>query len=53
MDDITIGEGEEISPNTEFVKTWRIRNSGWTDWPEGTVLVCTRVSGIGVSPTIL
>lgn len=26
--DVTIGEGEEVPPNTRFVKTWRIQNSG-------------------------
>lgn len=26
--DITIGEGESVAPDTKFVKTWRIKNSG-------------------------
>jgi hypothetical protein len=26
--DITIGEGESVSPNTKYVKTWRIKNIG-------------------------
>ena len=26
--DVTIGEGESVSPSTQFVKTWRVRNSG-------------------------
>ena len=26
--DVTIGEGEEIPPNTKFIKTWRIQNPG-------------------------
>jgi len=26
--DVTIGEGEAVPPNTKFVKTWRIQNSG-------------------------
>ena len=26
--DITIGEGESVAPNTNFVKTWRVLNSG-------------------------
>ena len=26
--DVTIGEGESVAPNTKFVKTWRIKNSG-------------------------
>ncbi|KAI1282040.1 Protein NBR1 -like protein [Halotydeus destructor] len=31
--DVTIGDGQEISPNTEFVKTWEISNSGTDRWP--------------------
>lgn len=26
--DVTIGEGEEIPPNTKFIKTWKIQNPG-------------------------
>lgn len=26
--DVTIGEGEEVPPNTRFVKTWKLANSG-------------------------
>jgi hypothetical protein len=26
--DITIGEGESVTPNTKFTKTWRIQNTG-------------------------
>ncbi|KAK2715285.1 protein ILRUN-like [Artemia franciscana] len=36
--DITIGEGESIPPNTRFIKTWRVRNSGTDVWPEDTSL---------------
>ena len=28
ISDVTIGEGEAVPPNTEFLKTWRIQNSG-------------------------
>jgi len=28
MCDITIGEGESVAPNTNFIKTWRIKNIG-------------------------
>uniref|UniRef100_A0A023FDH2 Nbr1 FW domain-containing protein n=1 Tax=Amblyomma cajennense TaxID=34607 RepID=A0A023FDH2_AMBCJ len=31
--DVTIGDGEAVPPNTRFVKTWRIQNTGDTDWP--------------------
>jgi len=26
--DVTVGEGEAIPPNTPFLKTWKIENSG-------------------------
>ena len=28
VEDVTIGEGESIPPDTQFIKTWRIQNSG-------------------------
>lgn len=31
--DITIGEGESVTPNTKFTKTWRVQNSGDERWP--------------------
>ena len=30
VNDVTIGEGEAIPPNTPFVKTWRVKNNGKT-----------------------
>lgn len=35
LKDVTIGEGEAVPPNTKFVKTWRIQNSGESSWPTG------------------
>lgn len=31
--DVTVGEGEAVPPNTRFVKTWRVENSGGEQWP--------------------
>ncbi|CAF3935279.1 unnamed protein product [Rotaria sordida] len=31
--DVTVGEGEAIPPNTRFIKTWRVENSGNERWP--------------------
>ncbi|KAG1672876.1 hypothetical protein GQR58_015797 [Nymphon striatum] len=31
--DITVGEGESVSPSTKFVKTWQVGNSGEEPWP--------------------
>jgi hypothetical protein len=38
VQDVTIGEGESVPPCTEFTKTWRIKNSGSEQWPEGSRL---------------
>ncbi|CAG2116080.1 unnamed protein product, partial [Medioppia subpectinata] len=35
VNDVTIGEGEEVPPNANFTKTWRIANSGTEPWPIG------------------
>lgn len=39
VSDITIGEGESVPPNTHFIKTWRLRNSGAEPWPASSHLV--------------
>ncbi|KAH0552597.1 protein ILRUN [Cotesia glomerata] len=39
--DCTIGEGESVSPNTKFQKSWRVQNSGNESWPEGISLQYT------------
>ncbi|XP_060793091.1 protein ILRUN-like [Neoarius graeffei] len=36
--DVTIGEGESIPPDTPFIKTWRIQNTGSESWPPGVSL---------------
>lgn len=28
VEDVTIGEGESVPPDTQFTKTWRIQNTG-------------------------
>jgi hypothetical protein len=33
ISDVTIGEGEEVPPNSKFTKTWRIANSGEQSFP--------------------
>ncbi|OQR67909.1 hypothetical protein BIW11_02114 [Tropilaelaps mercedesae] len=37
VEDRTVGNGEAVTPNTPFVKTWRVRNSGLQAWPTGSV----------------
>lgn len=38
VQDVTIGEGESVPPNTRFIKTWRLRNPGVEAWPMGSYL---------------
>lgn len=38
IQDITIGEGESVPPDTDFTKTWRVQNSGTEAWPQGSYL---------------
>uniref|UniRef100_A0A8C5XW62 Nbr1 FW domain-containing protein n=1 Tax=Microcebus murinus TaxID=30608 RepID=A0A8C5XW62_MICMU len=35
VEDVTIGEGESIPPDSQFIKTWQIQNSGADAWPPG------------------
>ncbi|XP_076874868.1 protein ILRUN-like [Brachyhypopomus gauderio] len=42
VEDVTIGEGESIPPDTPFTKTWRIQNTGPESWPPG---VCLKYIG--------
>ncbi|XP_030624353.1 protein ILRUN [Chanos chanos] len=42
VEDVTIGEGESVPPDTPFTKTWRIQNSGTESWPPG---VCLKYVG--------
>ncbi|PIK54215.1 hypothetical protein BSL78_08895 [Apostichopus japonicus] len=38
IQDVTIGEGESVPPDTVFTKTWRVQNSGTDAWPQGSYL---------------
>jgi hypothetical protein len=37
--DVTIPDGSEIAPGSQFVKTWRIKNSGTCGWGSGVTAV--------------
>ncbi|KAJ8488127.1 hypothetical protein ONZ51_g3759 [Trametes cubensis] len=39
VSDNNITDGQIFPPGAEFVKSWRMRNSGTVDWPETTELV--------------
>jgi hypothetical protein len=47
--DVTIPDDTVIAPRKDFVKTWRLRNSGTCTWDTGYALVCT--SGDCMGPT--
>jgi hypothetical protein len=40
--DVTVPDGSNFSPGAEFVKTWRLRNSGSSTWTAGYALVFVR-----------
>ena len=40
--DVTIPDHTHLDKEESFVKTWRVRNSGTCEWPEGTQLVFVR-----------
>ncbi|XP_076063256.1 protein ILRUN [Oratosquilla oratoria] len=50
--DITIGEGESVPPNTRFIKTWRIQNSGEEPWPSGCCLIFTGGERLGAGERV-
>lgn len=43
VEDVTIFDGTQLAPGTEFTKIWRLRNNGTVPWPQHTQLV--RVGG--------
>lgn len=53
IQDITIGEGEAVPPQTSFVKTWRLRNNGTERWPHGVFLKFTHGDQLGPLTMIL
>jgi len=52
LKDETVGEGEAVSPNTNFVKTWRIQNTGEQAWPPGCCLRLSSGEALGVQDHI-
>ncbi|HDQ71026.1 MAG TPA: hypothetical protein ENN19_02890 [Chloroflexi bacterium] len=49
--DVTIPDNTQMEAGEEFVKTWKLRNSGSCDWPEDTVLARVR-SELGGEETV-
>ena len=49
VEDVTVADGQTFPPGAEFVKCWRLFNSGERDWPENTELVFVAGDPLSVS----
>ena len=50
VSDVTVPDGTQMTPGQDFVKTWRIKNTGSCTWGTGYTLIYAfgeRMSGIG------
>ena len=50
--DVTIPDGTKMTPGQTFLKTWRMRNSGTTNWGTGYRLAYFADDQMGAPPTI-
>lgn len=50
--DVTIPDGTAITPNTSFVKTWRLRNDGTCTWTTAYKLVFISGDSMGAAASI-
>ena len=50
--DVTIPDNTPFLPNTAFVKTWRIQNTGSCDWEAGTKLAYVSGDPLGGPPAV-
>ncbi|MBN1811202.1 MAG: peptidoglycan-binding protein [Anaerolineae bacterium] len=50
--DVTIPDDTPFLPNTAFIKTWRIQNTGSCDWEAGTKLVYFSGDQMGGPPSV-
>ena len=50
--DVTIPDGSDMTPGSQFVKTWRIRNSGTCDWGNGFAAIFVEGNPLG-GPTVV
>lgn len=49
ISDVTVADGSIFPPGAEFIKCWKMTNSGERDWPETTQLVFTAGEGFGAA----
>ncbi len=50
--DVTIPDGSVVAPNAQFVKTWRVQNSGTCDWGTGITVVRAEGEALGGSASV-
>ncbi len=50
--DVTVPDGTQFDKGKEFTKTWKVRNVGSCDWPEGTVLAYAGGEKMGAPDTV-
>ena len=50
--DVSVPDNTRFEQGEEFVKTWRLRNSGTADWPADTVLVFAAGADLGKSKEV-
>ncbi len=49
---VTVPDGAQFDKNKEFVKTWKVRNNGSCDWPEGTVVAYASGEKMGAPDSV-
>lgn len=42
--DVTVGEGESVTPNTLFQQSWKVQNNGDERWPDGCFIKLTSIA---------
>lgn len=50
--DVTYPDNTKISPNTEFVKTWRLKNTGTCTWNTGYSIVFDHGEAMAAPPSV-
>uniref|UniRef100_A0A8W7P8B4 Nbr1 FW domain-containing protein n=1 Tax=Anopheles coluzzii TaxID=1518534 RepID=A0A8W7P8B4_ANOCL len=46
LNDITVGKGEKITPNTAIKLTWLLQNNGEVAWPSGTYVSLRQIPNL-------
>ncbi len=51
--DVTLADGSTVAPGATVVKTWRVRNDGAAQWPDGVLLTFSSGDLLAASPSDL